>query len=75
MTTNWDKALTFITDLDAFREIQGEERLKEALTTLLDAGGTFAVSQGKLSTSDFSTIVLKKLLTDWATKDGDGCPL
>lgn len=68
MTTNWDKALTYVTTIESVEEHYGTEKLDTLLNLLLKAGGTFAVSQGKIYTSDFSTLVLKQTLTDWTNE-------
>lgn len=68
-TTNWDKALTYIVNLRAFRESVGEERVQEMMSALLNAGGTFAVSQDRLHLSDFSKVAFSVRTADWAVQD------
>lgn len=68
-STNWSKALTYSTNINALQETYGEDRVNTILQNLLKAGGTFGISQGMLYTSDFSSLVLKQLLTDWQTED------
>ncbi len=69
MNTNWDKALTHVATLKDFRHEHGEDRLKDTINFLLDAGGTFAVSQERLYLSDFSFEVFKKLHSNWLNAD------
>ncbi len=68
-TTNWDKALTYVATLKDFRHEHGEDRLKDTINFLLDAGGTFAVSQERLYLSDFSFEVFMKLIANWSEVD------
>lgn len=72
MNTNWNTAFTYQADLKQFYEEEGEARVKEAILALTDAGGTFAVSQGKLCMSDFSYGVFIKLYTDWYSQPTKG---
>jgi hypothetical protein len=67
--TNWDKALTYTINLNRFREEVGEERVQEMILELLKAGGTFAVSQGRLNLSDFSMLAFRQKANDWLVED------
>jgi hypothetical protein len=68
--TNWDKALTYVVNFRSFRDDEvGKERAQEMILKLAGAGGTFALSNGKLHLSDYSMEVFKQTYTDWAKAD------
>lgn len=62
---NWSKALTYETNLINLAEDFGEERISALIGKLVETSATFAISQGRLFTSDFGTHVVKQLLADW----------
>jgi hypothetical protein len=69
-TTNWDKALTYVVNFREFRdEGVGKDRAHEMILALTKAGGTFALSNGKLHLSDYSKTVFTQTYTDWLTAD------
>lgn len=70
MSTNWDKALTYVVNFRQFRDEEvGKERAHEMILALTKAGGTFALSNGMLHLSDYSVEVFTRTYLDWHNAD------